>query len=284
VAVVSFRYHLVSLAGVLLALAAGIVLGSAALAPAAAPRTVAPPTQLGTSTADEFALAVGPRLVKDALAGRTVLVLLTSDAPPVARKDLVAQLRLAGATVSGQVRLRPDLFDPSSAATLDRVAAGVVPGGVTLPQTSPLDRVATELAATLVTSNRGINGSASARGRVLGAFTAADLLTVEGGAPTTAADLVVLLAGPTKGVEVAAVAAAFAQRVGTVVAAPLSATDGSGVLAVLRQQGGEASDVDGVNTPQGLVATVLALVEQAAGRSGHYGSGTGARAAVPALP
>jgi hypothetical protein len=241
-------------------------------------------TQVPTNTADEFALAVGPRLVKDALAGRTVLVLLTSDAPAAARKDLVAQLRVAGATVSGQVRLLATLFDPSSAATLDRVAAGVPPSGVTLPQTTPLDRVATELAATLVTSTRGTNGSASARGRVLGALIAADLLAVEGGAPTAAADLVVLLAGPAKGTDVAAVAAAFSKRVGTVVAAPLSATEGSGVLAILRQQGAEASDVDSVDTPQGLVATVLALVEQAAGRSGHYGSGPGARAAVPVLP
>jgi hypothetical protein len=281
---VSFRYHVVSLAGVLLALAAGIVLGSAALAPASAPRTVVPRTQVGTSTADEFATAVGPRLVKDALVGRTVLVLLTSDAPAAARKDLVAQLRVAGATVSGQVRLLPDLFRPGSSVTLDRIATAVVPKGVALPQTTPLDRVATELAATMVTSTRGSNGSASDRGKVLGALTAAALLVVEGGAPTASADLVVLLAGPSQGARVAAVAGAFAQRVGTVVAAPLSAAGGSGVLAVLRQQGGEASDVDGVNTPQGLVVTVLALVEAAAGRSGHYGSGVGARAAVPVLP
>ncbi|MCW2600632.1 MAG: hypothetical protein JWM02_2461 [Frankiales bacterium] len=281
---VSFRYHVVSLAGVFLALATGIVLGSATLVPATtnppAPTTV--PTT--SASADEFVRTVAPRLVKGALSGRKVVVLLAPDAPSAAQNELLAMLRVAGASVTGQVRLRAELFDPGSSAALDQVASGVLPNGLTLPATTPLDRVATELAATLVSSTRGSDGSASDRSRVVGALTAANLLTTEGSLPTSAADLVVLLAGPARGAALTTVTTAFSQRVGTVVAAPLSATRGSGVLAALRGQTGLASDVDGVDTPQGLVTVILALAEQVGGRSGHYGSGAGARATVPTLP
>jgi hypothetical protein len=43
------------------------------------------------------------------------------------------------------------------------------------------------------------------------------------------------------------------------------------------------STVDDVSTSAGRVVTVLALAEQAQGRTGRYGTGSNAQAVVPAI-
>lgn len=276
-AVVSFRYHLVSLSAALLALAVGLVVGSAALGPVAAKPTSAPAVAVAPA-ADAFVRAVGPRLVTGALKGQRVLVLLAPDARPI---GLLAQLELAGAEVTGQLRLRPALLDDGTSATVDDVVTRLLPAGLTLPATSAVERAGVVLASALVTSTRGTDASAPEQQQVIGGFTAAGLLS--GIAPEGRATLVLLVAGPSRGAALASVGAALASRVGVVVAGPLAATRGAGALAAVRAAPSGMSDVDGAETPQGLVATVLALAEQAAGGSGHYGTGPGARDVVPDL-
>lgn len=272
---VSLRYHLTSLAAVLIALSIGVVVGSAALGPS----TVAPPAAPAASS-DAFAQAVGPALVKGVLAGQRVLVLLAPDARP---GGLVAELGLAGATVTGQLRLRPALTDVGSAATVDDVVARVLPAGLSLSEAGALDRAGEVLASALTTSTRGADSSASEQQQVIGGFSGAGLLAAEGVPPTNRATLVLLVAGASRGPAVASLATAFAERVGVVVAGPLAAARGAGALAVLRGQTGGVSDVDGADTAQGLVTAVLALAEQAGGGSGHYGTGPGAGGVVPDL-
>ena len=273
---VSFRYHVVSLSAVLLALGVGVVVGTTSV-PAAAPTT----TVVADRSEEDLARRVAPKLLKDALVGQKVLLLLAPDAP--APREVVDGLRTAGATVTAQVRLRPSLLDPSGSATVDDVVASVLPDGLSLPQTTALDRAGAELAASLVTSEQGTDAGDSAAQRVLGGFSGADLLGFDGSPPTRRATLVLLVAGPARGAALAALAAAFQERVGVVVAAPLAAARGNGVVAVQRRGGGGASDVDGLGTPQALIGTVLALAEQAAGSSGHYGSGPKASGVVPDL-
>jgi hypothetical protein len=274
VAVVSFRYHLSSLAAVFLALAVGVVVGSAALGPTTAPAVVAAPH----TASDNFARMVGPRLVKGSLTGQRVLLLLAPDARP---GTLVDELALAGASVAGQLRLRPALLDSSSAQTVDDVVTRVLPAGLSVAGGAAVDRAGAVLAAAFATSTRSKDASASEQQRVYGGFVGAGLLA--GPAPTARATLVLVVAGATRGPALAAMATAFAQRVGVVVGGPLAATQGAGALAVLRGQAGGVSDVDGSDTPQGRVVTILALAEQAGGVSGHYGTGPGARAAAPDL-
>lgn len=272
---VSFRYHLISLTAVFLALSVGIVVGTTTTGPSPALVVSAPPT-----SSDAFVKAVGPRLVKGALTGQRVLILLAPDARP---GGLVAQLELAGASVTAQLRLRPALTDQGTAATVDDVVTGVLPAGVDLPPGDALDRAGAVLASTLTVSARGTDASREDRQRVYGGFTEAGLFSAEGAAPTARATLVLFVAGPSRGTALSSLAEAFAERVGVVVAGPLTATRGVGALAVLRGQSGGVSDVDGADTAQGLVAVVLALAEQAAGGSGHYGTGPGASDAVPDL-
>jgi len=275
--VVSFRYHLVSLSAVLFALSVGVVVGSVALGPAPAPAVVRP-AAISRAPAEAFARAVGPRLIKGALAGQRVLVLLAPDAHP---GGLVDELGLAGASVTGQLRLRAGLLDPGSAATVDDVVTRVLPAGLSLTQQTPAGRAGAVLAAVLAASTRGTDASSADQQTVLGAFTGAGLLA--GAVPQARATLVLLVADATRGAALADLAAAFQERVGVVVAVPAAQVAPAGVLAVLRAQTGALSDVDGALTPQGLVATVLALAEQAGGGSGHYGTAPGAGGLVPDL-
>lgn len=276
---VSFRYHLVSLAAALLALAVGIVVGTTGLTAQPAASTAGPASV--DASAEDLARQVAPRLTDEALLGQQVLLLIAPDAP--ASREVVAGLRAAGAEVTGQVRLAPALLDPANGTTVDDVVAGVLPAGLDLPATTALERAGTELAAALVTSSQGKEVDEADRQRVLGGFTGADLLSFDGAPPARSATLVLLLAGPARGSALASLAAAFQQRSGTVVAASSSAARGTGVLAVLRAGATPTSDVDGLGTAQGLLALVLALAEQVAGGAGHYGTGPGAGSVVPDL-
>ena len=255
----SFRYHLVSLLAVLLALGGGIVVGSAAVGPTEA----APVTQARTD--DGFVDAVGPRLIKGALAGQRVLVLL---APDASAAGLPAELTKAGATVTAQLRLRPSLLDADGSATVDDVVARVVPAGVDLPDTGAVPRAAAVLAA-------GLTGDGEVDTGVYGGLSGAGL--VAGTAPTARATVVLLLTGASRGPALADLAEGLQQRAGVVAAGPAVTP----AVAELRRRTAGVSDVDGLGDTRSAVAVVLALAEQAGGGAGHYGSGAGATAVVP---
>jgi hypothetical protein len=279
--VVSFRYHLTSLAAALVALAVGIVVGTTSLSatPAAAPAAPSG-AATATSTSEEFAEKVQSRLLRNALPDQRVLVLLAPDAPAGSARSVVAALKTAGSTVTGQVRLLPTLLDPSGQPTVDGVMKNVAP---TAAGATPLDRAAGLLARALVTSDQGTDLTGLEQQKALGALTGGSLVAGEGALPTARATLVLLISGPGRGSALAALAAGFQSRVGTVVFAPPAAAHGTGVVAALRNGTAGVSDVDTLGTTQGLVAAVLALSEQASGSSGHYGTGPKATAVVPDL-
>ena len=128
---IDFRYHLVSLIAVFLAVALGIVIGTTALnEPLQAniegqvndleqdkrsleDRTQRLQTQLDTS--DAFEEAVAPALVDGALAGKSVLLVVTNEGvAPETVDQLTALIGEAGGTVSGTLTLKPEYSDASS--------------------------------------------------------------------------------------------------------------------------------------------------------------------------
>ena len=278
----SFRYHVTSLAAALLALAVGIVVGTTSLSAQPERATPTPTVTSADSGAEDLAQRVGARLIRGALPGERVLLLLAPDAPVDASRTVVAALRSAGASVTAQVHLLPTLLDTSGTQTVDGVVAGTAPTGLALPSGS-LTRAAALLAATLVTSKQGTDVTGLPQQKVLGGFTGGSLLSVDGGTPTARATLVLLLAGPSRGPALATVAAGFQSRVGTVVAGTPASAGGRGAVAELRGSSSGVSDVDGLGTSSALLATVLALEEQASGKAGHYGSGPKATGIVPDL-
>lgn len=314
---IDFRYHLVSIIAVFLALAVGIVVGTAALNG---------PIQDGlrssidrltddkrglendveqlrgqVAAADEFALALGPDLVADALEGQRVLLVTTAGTPGGPVDQLRPLLTEAGAAVTGQLEVKPGLGETEQRQVIEDIVAQVVPAGIDLPEGEPVERAAAELAAALSTGRGTDPVEAADAQAVIAAFEEAELVDFrpEPGAEDslTSATLVLVLApaGPEQEPDTVAqrqlealltVAGAFDDRSrGVVVAGPAAAAADGGLVQALRQQSSlspEISSVDNVDRGIGQVATVLALAEQAADGAGQYGAGPGASAPLPA--
>jgi hypothetical protein len=128
--VIDFRYHLVSIVAVFLALAIGIVLGSTELQgptynllnqttgklqneynQASSERDVA---QQQADLGENYAQAVEPVVLHDLLAGQRLLIVTEPGAPAsVVTAISNAATQDAGATVTGQIALQPKFFDAS---------------------------------------------------------------------------------------------------------------------------------------------------------------------------
>jgi hypothetical protein len=128
--VIDFRYHLVSIVAVFLALAIGIVLGSTELQGTTynvLNRTTAKLQseydqtrgQLATAQAqagqgESFAQAVEPAVLRDLLPGQRLLIVTEPGASSAAVAGISTAAADAGATVTGQIALQPKFFDPSA--------------------------------------------------------------------------------------------------------------------------------------------------------------------------
>lgn len=313
---IDFRYHLVSIIAVFLALAVGIVVGTAALNG---------PIQDGlrssidrltddkrgleddveqlrgqVAASDEFALVLGPDLVGGALEGQRVLLVTAPGTPEGPAERLRPLLTEAGAVVTGQLAVRSALAETEQRQVLEDLVAQVVPAGIELPDGEPIERAAAELAAALSTGPGAEEVAAADAQAVVAAFEEADLVDFrpEPGAEDTltSATLVLVLApaGPQEKPDteqqlqleaMLTLAAAFDERSrGAVVAGPATAAADGGLVQALRQRSSlspDISSVDNVDRGIGQVAAVLALAEQAADGAGQYGAGPGAAAPLP---
>ncbi|MCA1822901.1 MAG: copper transporter [Frankia sp.] len=317
---IDFRYHLVSIIAIFLALGLGIVVGTTALNGAVvddlnrrvsglktdkdALREQVLSLQDDADSANAFARAVGPALVAGRLRGRDVGLIAAPGAARDARDALATMIERAGGRIVARVRMTDEFYDEKSASEIDDVVARVVPPGLQLPRGSAAERATTALAFVLSTPLR--RPAAGARPErpppatttsVIDAFQEANLVGVDGAAPRPAPLVVVLLppvpkspgsataddlAGP-----LVALVRQLAQRApAVVVAASRTGATTNPMLLLLRRDSvvsGAASTVDGAESPQGQVATVLALVDEVAGRRGDYGEGAGVDGALPSL-
>lgn len=314
---VDFRYHLVSIIAVFLALALGIVIGTTALNGAlldtlkgsigslTAQKRDLQGTVTGlreqTTTDQQLADRIGPAAVAGQLQGRRVVLVTAPNASSSSAQSLVPLLTAAGATVTGTVQLRADLIDPARASIVDAVVSEVAPTRVDASGGETVQRAAAELAAALTYSSSTTDISEAEAAAVLTGFRRSNLIDTEGALADGAnrADLTVLVAGdpltssdPSVPDARARALLSFAEAFdaagdGAVVAGPISATADGGVLKALRSDSGlsqRVSSVDGADQPQGRLVVVYALREQADGGTGRYGTGPGAQAAVPSLP
>ncbi len=127
---IDFRYHLVSIVAVFLALAIGIVLGSTELQgptynllnqttgklqtelnQVTGQRDTA---QAQASLGESYAQAVEPVVLHDLLAGQRLLIVTEPGASPSVVTGITdAATQFAGATVTGEIALQPKFFDTS---------------------------------------------------------------------------------------------------------------------------------------------------------------------------
>lgn len=228
--------------------------------------------------------ALGAPLTDGRLSGHSVLIVRT----PGASDDLVRGMRAAllgaSASITGQLTVTPAYLDPAKAAApLEDLALRLVPPNVTFATgASPIERVGTVLARSTVSAKPPESPDQAGAGVIAG-LTELGAVKLDGN-PGRLAELAVVVTGAhekasAKDALVALVKALDAGGAGAVLVGPGAASPAVGWL----RSGGSAgaSSVDSADAVSGRVAAVLALVEQVAGGSGAYGSGSGATAVLP---
>jgi Copper transport outer membrane protein, MctB len=309
---IDFRYHIVSLIAVFLALALGLFLGSTTLQSTVTrnlhhqantviannKRLIASNDQLGTQLKDEkkYTAAVLPYAVEDRLAGNTIAVISAPGVDSGTRKDLENALTLASGTVVADVQLQPSFLDPTQDTELGTLAGEIALPGHTLPRANGATQLSAVLAAALATRP---GRPSPARGKVTQALSAmADgkFISISGSTPTRPADLGIVLV-PASGSDPATAATTAqnaillslardlrANTTATVLAGPTAADGGdAGALsaavsnAVLAKSVSivhlDPSSVQAEDESAGLIAVVLALAGTPPPPVGEYGLG-----------
>ncbi|KIH99425.1 hypothetical protein LP52_07155 [Streptomonospora alba] len=229
---IDFRYHLVSIIAVFLALAVGIALGGALLH-GALPTTQNDSGERGAETerlraekdvaerlssgGDRLVDAYADRILRDRLDGVGVAVVEAPGADPRLREGIAERIRQAGGTVTARPALTDTYLDPGEAAFV-RELTDQLATGIGLPRGSAHDRAGTLLGRALLRSDGkdsddGDSGFDSAA--ALAGFAEAGMLGLDGepGDAAGAADAVVVLA-PAEPLAADAEAYAAVQRSG----------------------------------------------------------------------
>ncbi|MFG1946700.1 copper transporter [Nonomuraea sp. NPDC048826] len=312
---IDFRYHLVSIVAIFLALAVGIVLGTNLLQDPAIKTANEMTSQLTRANEDlrgrletmqareqdhqEFVTTLTPQLVAESLAGEQVLIVEAPGAGTTYREATEQVLVQAGAEVTGRLLLLDKFFDPKSAGVLDGLVNQLKPAEMAFADTATVhDKAATLLAATLMTTDQTLAGTPNETlAAVVDGLQTGGFIDIDGDA-LNRATLSVLYApdAPYEGDNAESQAAAFtsvagaldAAGKGAVVtgAAATSAAPG-GAITALRDDSEivkRVSSVDSADMPEGQVVIVYALREQMNGGAGQYGTGAGAAAFQPVPP
>jgi hypothetical protein len=286
--VIDFRYHLVSIIAVFLALAVGLVVGSTALSGKAEEFLTAQQhhaiaengallKQKGALTnqvnADQaFAQAASQRLVGGLLAQEKVVVVVAPGASNAVTNGVITILRQAGAVVTGQVDLQQSFLTTSAASenSLTSVAQTLAAKtGLPAPvqsqsQVAGQQAVAQVLAASVLDGTSGGALSAKASFDILSGLQSTGyvqpgtitqtaslaVLVTPGGAPPSAATSAVLVA----------VAAQLKQAgSGTVMAGAVESIGTGSVTSTENNSADSVSTVDNADTETGQIMVVQAL-------------------------
>jgi hypothetical protein len=309
--VIDFRYHLVSIIAVFLALALGLVVGASALRGPLVDQLKNRSSQLEKdnqslrtqnratdqlNTYDSQVMdGLSPQIVDGQLKGDSVVFIEAPGADDQVRAKTADLVGKAGARISGYVTLQDKYLDPGQLSTLSELTDQLKPATLDFPaDASPYDRAAMELAAVLVTRQASSTGQEDpAAGQVLAGFKTAGFLNYSG-QPTTRATLAIVIA-PTaaskdkdSGAENKALVAlpvylsGYAN--GTVAAGNADSAADGGMIKALRDEGkaqGHVSTVDTADASAGRLMTVFALSYAKQGKTGDYGVGSGVDGPMP---
>jgi hypothetical protein len=304
--VINFRYHVVSLTAVFLALAIGLVVGTAALNGPVADSLKNQVTSLSKDNSNyrdqanqyrdelnnqqEFATEVSGPLIGGKLAGRKVLVVALPGAEDYL-KSVVAMLTLAGAKVTAQVTVQDKFLDPANEVELldlsDQSSQPTVPVDG-LPSNSNGVQTASALLFRALQA-RVPEVTAADLSAVLTAFTKQGDISVADGAVSGAEATVILSGLPPVDSDAAKkneAAVNFAVQFDDKPLVVAGSDTGNGnLIAEIRGDPSlvqKISTVDDVTTIQGQLATAMTLIERMVdGKVGQYGTSTGATSQVP---
>ncbi len=312
---ISFRYHLVSLISVFLAVALGIVIGTTQLngvvldglssqvedltsdKRALEARSQTLESQL--TEGDAFDEAVAPVLVAGRLPGATVLLVLATDVDGDVVDQTAALVEAAGATVAGTLQLLPEFSDPQIAQDLQNYATSEgVPPGIQLPVTDDAAVVVGALLGNVLMNPADDDSDPAdptAATTVLAALSSLGVLSVESPEIVGADYAIMLTAAALEGDDTVArngALTALAEALdsagsGAVVAGDALSAAENGLVGAIRADAGVAtsvSTVDNVNVAAGRVSAILALTAEGQGTSGKYGTGEDTQPVPPLDP
>jgi len=299
--VIDFRYHIVSIVAVFLALAVGIVLGSGPLEDdisgfledrtnALASDKVELQSDLAQLRSDmeasqRYAELVQPAVLSGLLITQPVVVIALPEASEDSVKAVEQAIAEAGGTVTGRVEIDSSWTDPDQADQLGRVSESIAHSG---ESSDPYELAGELLARALVTDNPRLAGtpytpSISVLGAYerLGFIRANEVEVIRGGSAIfVGSDIVDEAASATL---LPLISWVDSEGQGTVVAGPRASADAGGIVGAVREssEGDLVSTVDTVETAEGVSVSVLALVDQRQGQLGHYGTGSGSQGPAP---
>lgn len=319
---ISLRQHIFSLVAVFVALAVGIAAGSTVvrgpLLDSLRARLDSAEQNIETERAENDLLAAelaqldgwsddGPaQMVAGRLAGRAVVLVVAGDVDRDVANGVVLSLRAASATIIGEVRIDPIVFDPNEATRVAE-ALGAAAVGVADPAALFGERMADMIAsvATNLTSTSTSKGTARPAAALSTAFGdledfgLVDLLEMERGeVAITDVDVIVLtdrnlVADPAR-VLSGVVAVSDPEAAGlTVVVAEVGRIEQGNespipsFVGAIRDSGrlrDEVTTVDNAETVLGWITVVLGLDAADAGSVQHYGFRDGADRTIPPRP
>lgn len=309
---ISFRYHIVSIVSVFLALAIGVALGGGPLK-GEVDNTLVEQVEsdrkakadlrsqisaLGASNqfSDSFASEVAPGMVGGTLSGRAVTLLVL----PGAKEETVGSLSdlvvAAGGNVGATIRAGEGLVDVEKRQLVDELGSQLLDGvpDVSVPDgASTYERLGAVLARAVATDVDAGAPVDDAANSILSGLSTADLLSASGDL-SRRGSLVLIVAGEgpdssesregASAVVTALAGALDGATDGVVVAGPIDAARSGGVVSAVRAEvavAEQVSTVDTLDRVAGHVVAVLALGEQARDNTGHYGSVDAADGVMP---
>lgn len=304
---INFRYHVVSLTAVFLALAVGMVLGTAALNGPVTEDLYSEAQSLRKSNAqlrdqiaemedelatrEEYVKEAAPLLLDAKLAGQKILVVAMPGADPDQVAAVVENLRLAKANVTGTMRFTERFLDPASREDARDLATRLLPPNVKeVPSDADgITASAALLGAVLLTHDPEV--TAADRTTVLTGYETGKLIDVDKKITAPASGAIVVSNLPVTEADAAERNAAavttieqFGKAGPLVVAAPGTGGEGNAIAAVRDDPALNklVSTVDNVNTSLGQLSTVLALVQRMVDhKAGHYGISDTADGRIP---
>jgi hypothetical protein len=179
--VIDFRYHVVSIVAVFLALAIGIVLGSTELQGPAynilnqttaklqgeldQAHSALSQSQAQASTGEAYAQAVEPAVLRDLLTGQRLLIVTEPGAQSSVVSGLTTAAADAGASITGQIDLQPKFFDTSDTTrdSLNQTTEDVAQqAGLTLASSGSFQQQAAQVIASEILVKSASSGSGQA--------------------------------------------------------------------------------------------------------------------------
>jgi hypothetical protein len=296
--VISFRYHVVSMLAVLLALAAGVALGGGPLSDLgrggddATQRAEARSTELSNrleeagltdSFQDEFAQDLSAGAVSGSLSSRPVVLITMPGADEKVVTSLSDLVGEAGGSVSGTYAVQPTLVSENEKSLVDTLGSQLAeqPEGKDVAASAPTYERMGQIIGRAVASVKDTGEAADSSAKdLLSSLKGADLFAQDGGEGTRGSLVLVVLGDepehPDESDKIfAGLMAGLADQSDGVVLAGSTRSGDDGLLSVLRDDvafSANVSTADSTDTTAGRIAAVLALAADGSGTTGQYGA------------